>query len=99
MNKGELVAAVAQQAGLNKADATAAIDATLQAISDSLKRGEEVRLTGFGNFVVTKRPAGPARNPRTGETFQREESATPKFRPGATLKAAVNGKKAEAEGK
>jgi DNA-binding protein HU-beta len=64
----------------------------LEAITDALARGEEVKLFGFGSFVVTKRAAGEARNPRTGETVQVEESLTPKFKAGASLRQAVNAK-------
>ncbi len=91
MNKGELVAAVAGQADLSKAQATAAVDAVLESITASLKAGDEVRLVGFGTFLVTKRPAGEARNPRTGETIKTKESLAPKFKAGAGLKAALNG--------
>lgn len=91
MNKGELVAAVAEQADLNKNQATAAVDAVLEAITTSLKSGDEVRLVGFGTFLVTDRPAGEARNPRTGETIKTKASKAPKFKAGAGLKAALNG--------
>ncbi|GGH21186.1 DNA-binding protein HU [Alsobacter metallidurans] len=91
MNKGELVAAVAEQADLNKNQATAAVDAVLEAITTSLKGGDEVRLVGFGTFLVTDRPAGEARNPRTGETIKTKASKAPKFKAGAGLKAALNG--------
>lgn len=94
MNKGELVGAVADKAGLDRKQAGQAIEATLEAITDALTRGEEVKLVGFGSFIVTKRPAGEARNPRTGETVRVEESMAPKFKAGAGLKQAVNGKSA-----
>jgi len=90
MNKGDLVAAVAEQTDLNKTQATAAVDAVIEAITASLKKGDEVRLVGFGTFLVTKRPAGEARNPRTGETIKTKASNAPKFKAGAGLKAAVN---------
>jgi DNA-binding protein HU-beta len=91
MNKGDLVAAVAEQADLNKNQAAAAVDAVLDAITSSLKSGDEVRLVGFGTFLVTDRPAGEARNPRTGETIKTKASKAPKFKAGAGLKAALNG--------
>jgi DNA-binding protein HU-beta len=91
MNKGELVSAVAEQADLNKSQATAAVEAVLDDITTTLKNGEEVRLVGFGTFLVTKRPAGEARNPRTGETIKTKASLAPKFKAGAGLKGAVNG--------
>jgi DNA-binding protein HU-beta len=90
MNKGDLVAAVADQADLNKNQAAAAVDAVLDAITSTLKSGDEVRLVGFGTFLVTDRPAGEARNPRTGETIKTKASKAPKFKAGAGLKSALN---------
>jgi DNA-binding protein HU-beta len=92
MNKGELVAAVADKTDITKAQAAAAVDAVIDAITATLKKGEEVRLVGFGTFAVSKRPAGTARNPRTGATIKTAASIAPKFKAGAGLKAAVNGK-------
>jgi DNA-binding protein HU-beta len=92
MNKGDLVAAVADKTDITKSQAAAAVDAVLDAITATLKKGEEVRLVGFGTFAVSKRPAGTARNPRTGETIKTAASIAPKFKAGAGLKAAVNGK-------
>ena len=91
MNKSELVSAVAETADLTKVQAGAAVDAVLEAITTSLKSGDEVRLVGFGTFLVTKRAAGEARNPRTGETIKTKASLAPKFKAGAGLKSAVNG--------
>jgi DNA-binding protein HU-beta len=91
MNKGDLVAAVADKAELNKNQASAAVDAVIEAITDSLKARDEVRLVGFGTFLVSERPAGEARNPRTGETIKTKASLAPKFKAGAGLKSAVNG--------
>ncbi|MCP8938505.1 HU family DNA-binding protein [Alsobacter sp. SYSU M60028] len=91
MNKGDLVAAVADQAQLSKPQASAAIEAMLGAITDTLKQGDEVRLVGFGTFLVADRPAGEARNPRTGETIQTKASRAAKFKAGAGLKSALNG--------
>jgi DNA-binding protein HU-beta len=91
MNKGDLVAAVADHANMTKAQAGAAVDAVLDSITASLKAGEEVRLVGFGTFGVSSRAAGTARNPRTGETIETKASKTPKFKAGAGLKAAING--------
>ena len=91
MNKGDLVAAVADQADLNKTQAAAALEAVLDAITASLKKGDEVRLVGFGTFLVSDRPAGEARNPRTGETIKTKASKAPKFKAGAGLKSALNG--------
>ncbi len=91
MNKGDLVAAVADKADLNKSQAGAAVDAVLEAITASLKSRDDVRLVGFGTFLVSERPAGEARNPRTGETIKTKASLAPKFKAGAGLKSAVNG--------
>ncbi len=91
MNKGDLVAAVAEQADITKSQAAAAVDAMLDAIGATLKKGGEVRLVGFGTFSVTKRAAGEARNPRTGETIKTKASLAPTFKAGAGLKAVVNG--------
>lgn len=90
MNKNELVAAVANAAELPKGDATKAVDAVFDAITDALKSGEEVRLVGFGTFAVTQRAATEGRNPQTGEKIQIKASKLPKFKAGKALKDAVN---------
>jgi len=90
VNKNDLVAAVADTAGLSKADSAKAVDAVLENITDSLKNGEEVRLVGFGTFLVTERAASEGRNPRTGEKIQIAASKQPKFKAGKALKDAVN---------
>jgi DNA-binding protein HU-beta len=91
MTKAELVAAIADRAGLNKAQAKDALDAFIDSVSHSLKAGQEVRLVGFGSFVPVKRPAGAARNPRTGETVARPATRTCRFRAGDALKQTLNG--------
>ncbi len=90
MNKNDLVAAVADTAGLTKVDAAKAVDSMLDAISGSLKKGKEVRLVGFGTFSVAKRAASMGRNPRTGEPIKIAASKRPKFSAGKALKDAVN---------
>ncbi len=90
MNKNDLVAAVADDAGLSKADAAKAVDSVFDTIAGSLKSGEEVRLVGFGTFNVTRRAASTGRNPRTGEAIQIPASNQPKFKAGKGLKDAVN---------
>ncbi len=90
MNKNDLVAAVADDAGLSKADAAKAVDSVFDQITGSLKSGEEVRLVGFGTFTVTRRAASTGRNPRTGEAIQIKASNQPKFKAGKGLKDAVN---------
>ena len=90
MTKAELVEAIAAKANLNKAQAKDALDAFITSVSTSLKAGNEVRLMGFGSFVPIKRPAGTARNPRTGETVKRKASQTCRFRVGDALKETLN---------
>lgn len=90
MNKNDLVAAVADSAGLSKADATKAVDSVFDSITDALKGGDEVRLVGFGTFSVAARAASEGRNPRTGEKIQIAASKQPKFKAGKGLKDAVN---------
>jgi DNA-binding protein HU-beta len=90
VNKNDLVAAVAATSGLSKSDSDKAVDAVLDSITDSLKKGVEVRLVGFGTFVVTNRAATEGRNPRTGEKIQIPASKQPKFKAGKALKDAVN---------
>ena len=90
MNKNDLIAAVAGNSGLSKADAAKAVDGMVDAITTSLKSGSEVRLVGFGTFSVSRRSATTGRNPRTGETIQIKASNQPKFKAGKALKAAVN---------
>jgi DNA-binding protein HU-beta len=92
IGKTELQQHVAEQAGLNKAQAGRALEAVLNTIRDSLARGEEVRLTGFGNFVVTETSARTGRNPRTKEPIDIPAGKRPAFRPGTGLKSAVSGK-------
>ena len=90
MNKNDLVAAVADSAGLTKADATKAVDAVFDNVTSSLQGGGEVRLVGFGTFSVKARAARAGRNPRTGETIQIPASNVPGFKAGKGLKDAVN---------
>ena len=90
MNKNELIGAVADAAGLSKADAGKAVDGVFEAITNELKRGGDVRLVGFGTFAVSDRKATTGRNPRTGETINIPASKQPKFKAGKGLKDAVN---------
>ena len=90
MNKKELVAVVANEAGISKKDAEAAIDAFVDAVTAALKKGEKVQLVGFGTFEVSSRPAREGRNPRTGATIKISAVKAPKFKPGKALKDAVN---------
>jgi DNA-binding protein HU-beta len=90
MNKNDLINAVANNASLTKADAARAVDAVINSIGSSLKKGKEVRLVGFGTFLVQKRKATTGRNPRTGATIKIPASNQPKFRAGKALKEVVN---------
>ncbi len=90
MNKNDLVAAVAASTGLSKADSANAVDSVIDAITGSLRSGEEVRLVGFGTFSVANRAASEGRNPRTGERISIAASRQPKFKAGKALKDAVN---------
>jgi DNA-binding protein HU-beta len=90
VNKNELVDAVATATELKKADATKAVDSVFEAIGAALKKGDEVRLVGFGTFSVQAREASEGRNPRTGEKISIAASKQAKFKAGKTLKEALN---------
>ena len=90
MNKTELVATIAENAGLSKKDADAALKAFTEVVTDELKKGEKIQLVGFGTFEVSERPAREGRNPRTGETMKIAASKQPKFKPGKAFKDALN---------
>lgn len=90
MNKTELVAAVAEKAGLSRKDAEAAVKAFTDVVSDELVKGEKIQLVGFGTFEVSERAAREGRNPKTGETMKIEASKSPKFKAGKALKDMVN---------
>ena len=92
MNKLELVDHVAAEAELTKVAAAKAIEAVLEGIEQTLKKGEEVRLVGFGTFSVRERAAGKGRNPATGGEISIDASKNARFKPGAALKAALNTK-------
>jgi DNA-binding protein HU-beta len=90
MNKQDLISAVADGSGLSKSDAGKAVESVFESITGALKKGDEVRLVGFGTFSVSKRKASTGRNPRTGETMTIKASSQPKFKAGKGLKDAVN---------
>jgi DNA-binding protein HU-beta len=90
VNKSELIDSIAQAAGISKAAAGRALDATTAAISKAMQQGDVVTLIGFGSFYVAKREARNGRNPRTGETISIKAGNSPKFRAGKVLKDAVN---------
>ena len=90
MNKDEIIAKVANSVGVSKTDAAKSVDAVFSNITSSLKGGNEVRLVGFGTFVVANRAATTGRNPRTGESIQIPAKKVPKFKAGKALKDTVN---------
>ncbi len=97
MNKNELIAEIADAADITKAKASEAVDAFIDAITNALASGDEVRLVGFGTFAVAQRKATEGRNPRTGAVIKIAASKQPKFKAGKALKDAVNaGKKRKA---
>jgi len=90
MNKSELIERMADQAGISKTAAGAALDAATEAIKATLNKGGSVTLVGFGAFTVTKRAARMGRNPRTGEPVKIKASKAPKFTAGKGFKDALN---------
>ncbi|MBQ6562402.1 MAG: HU family DNA-binding protein [Clostridiales bacterium] len=89
MNKTELIAALAEKAGLNKRDAEKALNAFTDVVTDTLIKGDKVQLVGFGSFEVKDRAARTARNPRTGDELTVPASKAPIFKAGKALKEAV----------
>ena len=90
VNKSELIDAIAKHADISKAAAGRALDATVNSIRGSLKKGDIVTLVGFGSFYVGKRTARQGRNPRTGAAIKIKAAKVPKFRAGKALKESVN---------
>ena len=95
MNKLELVDHVAKAAELTKVKAADALEAVLDGIVKTLKKGEDVRLVGFGTFLVRERKAGKGRNPATGQEIKIAASKNARFKPGAGLRDALNKKLAK----
>ena len=89
MNKAQLVDAIASAADMSKAQATRALDATVEAVTKALKRGDTVSLVGFGTWTVKRRQARMGRNPRTGAAIQIPAANVPSFRAGKSLKDSV----------
>ncbi len=85
MNKADLIDAIANKAGLTKADAKKSLDATVEAVSEALKSGDRVALVGFGSFSVSERGARTGRNPQTGKEIKISAKKVVKFKPGADL--------------
>lgn len=90
MNKGELIERIAREQGITKKKAAEVVDAILSTIISSVKKGDEVRLVGFGTFYRAKRNARTGVNPQTGERMRIPARKVPKFRPGAAFKSAVS---------
>ena len=91
MNKSELIGAISDSTDLTKADAGRAINAVIDAIGESLAKGDIVSLVGFGSFIVKERRKRKGRNPQTGKTITIKAAKVPAFRPGKLLKERVNG--------
>jgi DNA-binding protein HU-beta len=90
MNKAELIEAIANGSKLTKADAGRALDATIEAVSKGLKKGDRISLVGFGSFSVSKRAARVGRNPQTGKEIKIAAKKVVKFKAGTELAGNVN---------
>ncbi len=90
MNKNELVNKVSDDTGMSKSDSAKAVESVIDTITSELKGGGDVRLVGFGTFLVTKRKATTGRNPQTGAEIQIPAANVPKFRAGKSLKESLN---------
>lgn len=90
MNKNELISAVADKCGMSKSEVSRTVDATLETITDALKRNDDVRLVGFGSYSVSQRSASEGRNPRTGAPIKIPARKQVKFRVGKQLSEALN---------
>lgn len=90
MNKKELIESIAGAADISKAAAEKALNGTLAAIEESLKKGDKVTLVGFGTFSVNKRKARSGRNPQTGKTIKIPAKTIAKFKAGSKLSDAIN---------
>ncbi|MBR3606338.1 MAG: HU family DNA-binding protein [Lachnospiraceae bacterium] len=90
MNKNELIAAMAEQAGLSKKDAEKALKAFTDVVAEELKKDGKVQLVGFGTFEVSNRAARDGRNPQSGEVMKIPASKAPKFKAGKALKDMIN---------
>jgi DNA-binding protein HU-beta len=92
MNKSDLIAAIAAKTGDTKKNAEASLNAFVEAVTESLKKGDKVQLVGFGSFEVRKRAARKGRNPQTKEEIKIPASKAPVFKAGKALKDVVNKK-------
>ena len=91
MNKSELIEQVADRASIKRSEAEAAVNALTEVVKDTLQRGGDVAITGFGKFSVAERGARQGVNPQTGERIQIAASKAPKFSAGADFKKALKG--------
>jgi DNA-binding protein HU-beta len=89
MNKAELIEKVATEVGITKAQTERMLDATIDLVKKTVKKGDEVKLVGFGTFTKAKRKARMGRNPQTGKAIKIPACWFPKFRPGAEFKAII----------
>jgi len=90
VNKSELIEAIAASADIPKASAARALDAMVDTVTDSLKKGDSVSLVGFGTFQVKERAARTGRNPQTGQPIEIKAAKVPSFKAGKALKDSVN---------
>ena len=97
MTKTDLIEGLSDKLGLVKIDAERVVDGLLDAISEALKQGDRVNLSGFGTFAVSMRDARTGRNPKTGESIEISASRSAKFKPGKQLKESLNGTPAASE--
>ncbi len=93
MNKAQLIETMSKKAGLSKADAEKALNAFIDAVKTTVKKGDKVQLVGFGTFELSKRSARSGRNPQTGEAIKIKAAKAPKFKAGKAFKDLVNGVK------
>ncbi len=89
MNKAELIEKVSSETGMTKAQTERMLDCTLDIVKKTVKKGDEVKLVGFGTFTKAKRKARMGRNPQTGKSIKIPATSYPKFRPGAEFKDIV----------
>ena len=97
--KGDVINAIAEQAGISKKEATAAFDAFVSYISDSCQKGERCVIPGLGSFAVSQRKAREGRNPRTKEKINIPASKNVRFKAGKDLREVVNAPKRGAKGR
>lgn len=95
MNKSELIDVIAQETNVTKVKAGEFVDSFMNAVSKTLKKGEDLTLVGFGTFTTSQRAARKGRNPQTGEVLNIKATTVAKFRPGKELRENVSGNKAK----